>query len=214
MNTKVNVVDYGMGNVRSVCRAFEQCGADVEISDDPTKIASADRVVLPGVGAISHCFEELRERRLVDPLTRFVESEKPFLGICVGMQVMMDVSWEFRKSDCLGWISGEVSQVSKFDANGDPHKIPHIGWSKLDHPSTEMNWDNTILQGIDETDSVYFVHSYGVEPVDEKVRLANTSYNGIDICAAVSDGLLCGTQFHPEKSGKVGLKIIQNFLSL
>jgi imidazole glycerol-phosphate synthase subunit HisH len=213
MAAKVLVVDYGIGNVRSVCRAFEYCGAEVELSDDPKKISGADRVVLPGVGAINHCFDELRQRNMIEHLTDFTLTERPLLGICVGMQMMMDTSWEFKEIGCFGWISGKVVEIPHKGSNGVSHKIPHIGWSNLELPEGCDNWEGSILQDLSTKDQVYFVHSFMALPKDKKIWLAETKYDGTKICAAVNHGSLTGTQFHPEKSGKVGLKIIQNFLT-
>jgi len=214
VSSRILVVDYGIGNIRSVCRAFEKCGASVELSDDPSKIEAADRIVLPGVGAIAHCMDQLNQRGMTEPLTRYTEKERPFLGICVGMQMMMDESWEFTKSKCLGWHSGDVIEVPRKNAKGQCHKIPHVGWSNLDTPSTGIRREGTILQGIGNDEPVYFVHSFMVNPLDDNTRLADTRYNDINICAAVSSGAISGTQFHPEKSGAVGLRILENFMAL
>jgi imidazole glycerol-phosphate synthase subunit HisH len=214
MTTNVLVVDYGVGNVLSVCRSFEYCGANVKLSDSLDDITRADRVVLPGVGAINHCMDELEKRGMIEPLAHFSQTERPFLGICVGMQMMMDISWEFSESKCFGWISGEVVEIPRQGSNKQPHKIPHIGWNTLELPVSRSNWDGTILEGIGEDEPLYFVHSFMVDPQDDNSRLSNTRYNGINICAALNRGAINGTQFHPEKSGAVGLRIIQNFINM
>jgi glutamine amidotransferase len=207
------VVDYGIGNLRSVYRAFEHCGAEVEISDDPRRICHADRVVLPGVGAIGVCLDELSRRGLIDALKRFADLDRPFLGICVGMQLMLERSYEFGQHECLGWIGGDVVPIPAKDRDHEPHKIPHIAWSSLEPSGGHVGWRGTILEGIDPGSSVYFVHSFAADPKDATLRLADTMYGGLNICAAVAKGSFSGTQFHPEKSGPVGLRIIRNFIS-
>jgi imidazole glycerol-phosphate synthase subunit HisH len=214
MTGNVLVVDYGVGNVLSVCRAFEHCGATVKLSGEPDDILAADRIVLPGVGAIGHCMDELKQRKLIGPISEFSQNDRPFLGICVGMQLMMETSREFTERECLGWFPGNVIEVPGEDKNGLPHKIPHIGWSSLKTAGSSNLWNGTILDGIEQDEAVYFVHSFMAEPADENSRLADTSYNGIRVCAALRRGALYGTQFHPEKSGTVGLRIIQNFVNL
>ena len=212
MAANVTVVDYGVGNLRSVCHAFEYSGATVSLSDDPGEILRADRLVLPGVGAVAHCLGELDQRGMRDPLRSYSETGRPFLGICVGMQMMLDASAEFGEHSCFGWVGGNVVPVPKSGANG-PHKIPHIGWSPLMCPSTPNSWNDSIMRGIPEGSRAYFVHSFMAEPEDPSERSACTEYNGVMICAAVQRGAMAGTQFHPEKSGAVGLRIIRNFLA-
>lgn len=214
LNQRTLVVDYGIGNLRSVCRALEYCGAEVTLSDNPQQIREADRVVLPGVGAIGDCIHELSTRGLIDALVRFSARERPFLGICVGMQLMLEYSSEFGRHRCLGWIGGEVAAIPTEGAHVSPCKIPHIGWNVIEVPEARSSWSGTILDGIEPGQTVYFVHSFAAMPSSEELRLADTSYVGQKICAAVSSGALSGTQFHPEKSGTVGLQIIKNFISI
>jgi imidazole glycerol-phosphate synthase subunit HisH len=214
VSPKIHVVDYGIGNVRSVCRAFEQVGADVILTDDPQELLSANRLVLPGVGAISHCMEVLKASGLAETLVRFVETERPLLGICVGMQLMMEISHEYTECSCFGWIEGDVIKIPQINEQGSPHKIPHIGWNSIRPPGGEQLWDGTILEDISAEDQVYFVHSFMANPTDPTTCLAQTEYNGVEICAAIRKGSIFGTQFHPEKSGITGLRIIENFLRL
>ena len=213
MGRRALVVDYGIGNIRSVCRAFEHCGADVELTGDSRRISHADRVVLPGVGAIGDCLDELSRRGLIDALKRFADLDRPFLGICVGMQLMLERSFEFGQHECLGWIDGEVAAIPTRGADEVPHKIPHIGWNNIELPEGRDGWENTIFEGIEPGNSVYFVHSFAAIPTESSLRLADTLYGGMRICAAVAQGTISGTQFHPEKSGSVGLRIISNFIS-
>ncbi len=213
---KVTVIDYGIGNVLSVTRAFEHCGAEVELTCVPERIRDAEILVLPGVGAFADGMKGLRDRGLVEPIRRFAEKERYFLGICLGMQMMMDESEEFGNCEGLGLISGKVAEIERTTLEGLPHKIPHIGWNGLTLPADadKARWDNTILTGMDEGETVYFVHSFTAFPEDPRNRLADAFYGGRLISAAIQKGTLYGCQFHPEKSGRAGLTILKNFLKL
>ena len=210
--TSVTVVDYGTGNLLSVRQAFLHAGADVELADDAVGVERAERLVLPGVGAFPTCIGNLRERGLIEAVRSFAVTARPFLGICVGMQMMLDGSEEFGWTEGLGLISGRVEAIHPAGADGTPHKIPHIGWAEL--KASERGWKESILDGEVEGASVYFVHSFAVLPENQEHVLAVCDYNGIEIVAAVVRDNLFGSQFHPEKSGPVGLRIISNFLSL
>ena len=210
----VTVVDYGRGNLFSVSRALEHCGAEVELTDSPARIKEAKRLVLPGVGAFGDAIDELRRRELIDPLREFAASGRPFLGICVGLQLMFDVSEEFGEHAGLGLIPGRVSPIPRTGANGQPHKTPHIGWSELVLPSGDTSWQGTILDGVEGPVYCYFVHTYTAMPDKESHRLADCRYNGRRIAAAVRRGNLWGCQFHPEKSAATGLHMLRNFLDL
>jgi len=212
--TRVLVVDYGVGNLLSVCRAFEACGATVELNGSPERIAKAERLVVPGVGAFGDCMNELQRRGLVQPILDSVTTGNPVLGICVGMQMMMQVGEEFGEHAGLGIAAGRVRAIPGSTSDGTPHKIPHIGWNALLKPSPETVWDETILDGVVPGSTCYFVHSFTAEPTDDQVRLADCDYDGRRISAAVRVGNVYGTQFHPEKSGEVGLRILRNFLAL
>jgi glutamine amidotransferase len=212
--SRVLVVDYGVGNLLSVCRAFEACGATVDLDGSPQRIASAERVVVPGVGAFGDCMAELQRRKLVQPILDYVATGKPVLGICVGMQMMMQIGEEFGEHEGLGIAAGRVRPIPGTAADGSPHKIPHIGWNALVKPSPDTVWDGTILQGVAPGSTCYFVHSFTADPADAGVRLADCDYNGRQISAALRIGNVFGTQFHPEKSGEVGLSILRNFMAL
>ena len=209
---KITLVDYGIGNILSVQRAFEYCGAQVMISDNPQYIKNADYLVLPGVGAFADGMRGLSERGLVEAIIDFASKERPFLGICLGMQMMMGKSEEFGIYAGLGLIQGSVVRIPDQDVHGLRQKIPHIGWNSLELPSEKENWNETILEGIEIGETVYFVHSFTAAPENLANRLADTYYNGQLISAAVQSGSLYGCQFHPEKSGVTGLKIINNFI--
>lgn len=212
MKPMVTIVDYGMGNLLSVCRAIEHCGALPRLTDSPADIADAERLVLPGVGAFKDGMNGLHERRLVEPVRAYCASGRPFLGICLGMQMMMETSEEFGRHAGLGLIPGSVVEIP-CESDGATRKIPHIGWNTL--RATGVPWDRSILAGLAPgTAAVYFVHSYAVSPLDRSSVLADCLYDGCRIPAAVQAGALHGCQFHPEKSGDTGLAIIRNFLAM
>ncbi len=213
MNHKVTVIDYGVGNLMSVGRAIEYCGAEIAVTDDPRKIAEAERLILPGVGAFADGMAGLRERGLVDVIREYATSGRPFMGICLGMQMMMDQSEEFGLHEGLGLIPGHVSAIPDTTLQGAPHKIPHIGWNELCLPQGRENWDGGMMEGLPHPSTVYFVHSYAVIPQNSEHVLAVSYYNGRQVTAAIQSGAVCGCQFHPEKSGKAGLHILQKWLS-
>jgi len=211
--TRVSIVDYGMGNLFSVSRALEHCGATPVLVSKPADIENAQHLVLPGVGAFADGMAGLRALNLIEPLQRYAASQRPFLGICLGMQMMMDWSEEFGRHEGLGIIAGGVIPVSPRDAAGAPHKVPLIGWSSLEIPSHRNGWDGTVLHATKPGAATYFVHSFMAAPEQETDLLANTDYGGVKVCAAVSRGQISGCQFHPEKSGEVGLGILKAFLA-
>jgi imidazole glycerol-phosphate synthase subunit HisH len=210
----VTVVDYGVGNLLSVARAFEQAGARVRLADRASEIAHAEVLVLPGVGAFADGMAELRNRRLDAPVADFAKSGKPLLGICLGMQMLLSASDEFGEHAGLGIIPGRVRAIPPVGTDGQPHKIPHIGWNALRFPRETTNWDETLLHGTEPGTAVYFVHTYTADPDNPAHRLADCHYDGQVISAAIRDGLVFGCQFHPEKSGPAGLRILARFLSL
>ena len=207
----VTVIDYGIGNLLSVARAFEQCNADVLVTNDGEKISSADYLVLPGVGAFADGMNGLKDRGLVEPIMKFVDKERPFLGICLGMQLMLDESEEFGANEGLGLIPGKVVAIPNIGLDGTPHKIPHIGWNEISAPES-ISWEKTILQNTTPGSSFYFVHSYTAQPALNEHRLADCHYNGQLIAASIRKNSMYGCQFHPEKSGSLGLQIIKCFI--
>lgn len=209
----ITIIDYGIGNILSVVRAFEYHAVPVKVVDSPTDVLNADLLVLPGVGAFGDGMQGLRDKQLIEPILKYCEKERPFLGICLGMQMMMDSSEEFNHNAGLGIISGSVNKISSCGADGTPHKIPHIGWSELIPPADTL-WDRTILDGLAPGTAMYFVHSFTPVPLDSANRLADCSYDGLLISAVIRKGNLYGCQFHPEKSGKAGLQIIKNFITM
>ncbi len=213
MIPKVTVVDYNMSNLLNVVRAFEHCGAKVYIAQSGQEIAKASRLVLPGVGAFKNGMKELNSCNLVEPIKVFGKSGKPFLGICLGMQMMLDNSEEFGNHPGLGLIPGNVVKISSTGKKGFAHKIPHIGWNKLLASEAYPNWRETIFSQLPKAASMYFVHSYVAIPKNKSNRLADCDYNGHLLCAALKSENLYGCQFHPEKSGQYGLKIINEFIN-
>ena len=210
MAQKIAVIDYGMGNLRSVSKAVEHVAGDAEVrvTDDPTFIAAADRVVFPGQGAARECMAAISEHHLNRAILQAAES-KPFLGICMGLQVLMEYSYENNGTELLGLFDG---RVKRFDGlamgdNGLPLKIPHMGWSPVHQVITHPLW-----QGIDDQSRFYFVHSYRVVPEDISLIAATTDY-GVRFTSAIARDNLFATQFHPEKSADVGLQLLSNFVN-
>jgi glutamine amidotransferase len=210
----VTVVDYGIGNLLSVCRALEHCGASVQLTAEPSSVGKADRLVLPGVGAFADGMAGLTAGGFIGPIRSFAERGKPFLGICLGMQMMLDVSEEFGTHEGLGLIPGKVVAIPATGADGRPHKIPHIGWNGIIPHTPQGDWKGTILEGLEIGTSVYFVHSYVSTPSSANDRLADCDYDGRLLAAVIRSGPLYGCQFHPEKSGEAGLRILRNFLRM
>ncbi len=169
---------------------------------------------MPGVGAFADGMAGLRERGFIEPIKEYAKKNRPFLGICLGMQMMLEIGEEFGTHEGLGLIPGKVVRISDTGTDNQLHKIPHIGWNALKKTKLFLSWDKSILDGINQGEAVYFVHSFAAVPTYESNRLANCIYNGLEITATVQSNNLYGCQFHPEKSGKVGLRIIENFLKI
>jgi len=212
VKSSVTIVDYGVGNLFSVGRAFEYLGASVIIASTPSQIREARCLVLPGVGSFANGMDGLKQRGLPDPLREYAATDRPFLGICLGMQLLFDESEEFGRHQGLGLIPGRVRAIPATTSSGKQHKIPHIGWNALLLPGSIPKWENTLLQGIEPGSSAYFVHSYTAWPEDNSDRLVDCDYDGCLISAAVRRGGIHGCQFHPEKSGLVGLQILANLI--
>ena len=199
---RVCILDYGSGNVRSVFNLFSKIAKQVVVSNEPAEIQQATHIVLPGVGAFSAAMRKIRERLPMEELEQAVLSDKkPFLGICVGMQVLATCGMEFGESPGLGWIGGRVEKV---DSKHLP--LPHIGWNNI-----TCKQSSPLLAGLGDDPDFYFVHSYFVDPDDKTVTAGITEY-GISFCSMLIKDNLIATQFHPEKSGELGLKMYDNFL--
>lgn len=205
------VVDYGMGNLFSVSRALERIGASFAVSRDPAAVASAARVILPGVGAFGDAMDNLARLGLIDPLRRHVGSGRPLLGICLGMQLLFTTGDEFGTRPGLGFIPGEVVRLWAEDAPRDAFKLPHIGWNRLDRPAG-VPWEATVLDGLEPGAFAYFVHSFAPFPAETTHVLSRTGYGEALFCSTVAKDNVFGCQFHPELSHMAGLRILQNFI--
>ena len=206
----VTIVDYNSGNISSVINSFKEVAKDkvnIEVTSDLSKIKSSDKLVLPGQGSFKSCVDALNDiNGLVEILHEFVlNKKKPLLGICVGLQMFADIGYEETETKGLGWISGKVSKI---DNQNGKHKLPHIGWNQIN-----IVKNSKIFKDIENDSHMYFVHSYELIPEDKKVILATTDYSSKIVCAVEKENII-GTQFHPEKSDKIGLKIIDNFINL
>ena len=206
----VTIVDYNSGNISSVINSFKEVAknkVNIKVTSDLNKIKSSDKVVLPGQGSFKSCIDALNSiSGLVDTLNEFAtNNKKPLLGICVGLQMFADVGYEEIETKGLGWISGKVSRID--NQNGE-YKLPHIGWNQI-----KIVKQSKIFQDIENDSHMYFVHSYEFIPEDKNVISATTDYSSSIVCSVEKENIF-GTQFHPEKSDKMGLQIIRNFISL
>jgi len=198
----VVIVDYGAGNLRSVVNAISRLGYQAKVTSSPREILSAQAVILPGVGAAADTMTNLHKLGLVSPIQQFIAEGRPFLGVCIGLQILFSATEEGGWHECLGVIPGMVRRLPP------GLKIPHMGWNqvrqKISHP---------IFGGIPDEANFYFVHSYYVEPNDRSIVVGETEY-GISICSVIARGDMVATQFHPEKSGELGLKLYDNFIKI
>jgi len=206
----VTIVDYNSGNISSVINSFQEVAKDrinLRVTSDLNKIKSSDKVVLPGQGSFKSCVDALNNiNGLVDTLNEFaIDNKKPLLGICVGLQMLADVGYEEIETNGLGWISGKVSKI---DNQNGKYKLPHIGWNEIN-----IKKDSKIFKDIENKSHMYFVHSYEFIPEDKSVISATTDYSSNVVCAVEKENIF-GTQFHPEKSDKMGLRIVENFITL
>lgn len=196
----ITIIDYQMGNLRSVQKAVERSGVEAEITSDPTKIASADKLILPGVGAFGDAIKEIRNRDLELPIKDYLAGDRPFLGICLGLQMLFEQGFEHGTHEGLGVLAGDVI---RFELPSQ-YKIPHMGWNTVDTGPAGADL------GIDDGTHFYFVHSYYVRPTDPNIIALQCDYGG-SFCAAVRRGNLFATQFHPEKSQQAGLQLVERF---
>jgi glutamine amidotransferase len=208
---EIAILDYGIGNVKSIFNALDKINVAAVLTADKDKILNADGLILPGVGAFAQGMENLAKANLPEVIKEFVSTGKPFLGICLGMQMLMGESEEFGTYKGLGLIPGKVKKITF--KNSSSAKLPHVSWNELNSP-TLGRWDSSILDKIPENADVYFVHSFVVKPENPNDLLANTNYNGEIFCSAVQRDNIYGVQFHPEKSGIIGLNILKNFVKL
>lgn len=206
---KIAIIDYDAGNLYSVLHACNFVGLDAEISSDPKVLASADGAILPGVGAFGEAMNNLKKLKLVEPIKEFITSGKAFMGICLGFQLLFSESEEFGHFKGLDIVSGKVVRFPN-DNKGKLIRVPQIGWNAIGAKDKKV-WQNSYLKNVKEGAFMYFVHSYYCVPKDKKDVLSLTNYEGIEYASAIKKGNLYAFQFHPEKSGKEGIKIYQEF---
>lgn len=199
----IAIIDYNAGNLTSVKLGLEYIGLECEITNDPAVISSADRVIFPGVGAAQEAMRNMRELGLVEPLRDAVASGRPFLGICLGTQIIFESSEEDGGTPCIGLVPGSVKRFVPPDPS---FKIPQMGWNTV-----TIRQPHPILDGIEDESEFYFVHSYYPAPSDESYIIGSTGYAGVEFSSITGRGNLVATQFHPERSGRIGLKLLENF---
>lgn len=203
---KVAIIDYGLCNLDSVRRAVEECGGDPFITDQPEALEAANRLILPGVGAFPDAMRNLQQHGLVEAMAEQVLGKGiPFLGVCLGMQLMASTGWEVAETPGLGWIEGDVRRLEPADGA----RVPHIGWNEV-----ELASDSPLFTGVPPKSDFYFVHSFSVRPRHEAEIVGRTPYGGGYIVSAVQRGLIFGVQFHPEKSQRLGFRVLKNFLAV
>jgi imidazole glycerol-phosphate synthase subunit HisH len=196
----IAVIDYGAGNIRNVVNAINKLGYRIKLTGDPDEVLSADTVIFPGVGAAGDTVTSLKRQKLIGPVRRIIAEDRPFMGICIGMQVLFTKTEEDGGQECLDAFSGTVKKLP------EGRKIPHMGWNQV-----KQKADHPVFDGIPDNSNFYFVHSYYVDPEDKSLVAGTTEY-GVEFCSIIAKGNIIATQFHPEKSGDVGLRIYDNFL--
>ena len=206
---KIIIIDYKLGNLFSVNQALTNIGLEVIITSDPKVILSADAIVLPGVGAFSDAMNNLKNLNLINPIIESVTSGKPFLGICLGLQLLFSDSEEFGMTKGLGLIKGQVKRFNNITKDGETRKVPQIAWNQI-YRTNGTSWNNTPLENIKQGEFVYFVHSFFVVP-EEQVSLSHTNYDGQEYVSSIIKENIFACQFHPEKSAQEGLKIYSNW---
>ena len=209
MSKRVVIIDYGLGNLFSIQQACEYVGYSVEISSDPEKLLKADGLILPGVGAFGNAMESLVSKNMVSPIFEFVKTGRPFMGICLGMQLLFTESEEYGRHKGLNLLNGKIIKFPDFSMTN--YRVPQIQWNKI-FPSTINSWDVTPFRNIRGGEYMYFVHSYFALPIDDSVILSLTKYANIEYPSAVIKENILGIQFHPEKSSYEGLKIYRDWL--
>ena len=210
----VVIVDYGRGNLWSVCQAVAAVGGEPRLSTEPAHVRTAEQVILPGVGAFGDAMAGLRARGLDEAVLAFAATGRPLLGVCLGMQLLLEASTEFGHHAGLGLIAGRVDRLPTPVAGArDKYKIPNVGWCRLEPAAGGAPWAGSLFAAVKPGDFAYFVHSYGAHPADPRHRLADIDLGGAPVCAAITAGPITGCQFHPEKSGEVGLAILRAFVA-
>ncbi len=208
---RVAILDYDLGNVRSIKNALKKIGADAILSRDHELVKKTDCLIIPGVGAFSHAMAKLINYDLIDLIYEYAASGRPVLGICLGMQMLMDESDEFGQSKGLGLVKGVVRRLPLTVT--EQYRIPHVEWNHI-YPPAKKGWSKTIFSSLNDTSEFYFVHSYVVLPEYEENVLSLTEYGGCEFVSSVKNGNIYGCQFHPEKSGLMGLLVLKEFVRL
>lgn len=211
---KITVIDYGLSNLRSVQNAFARCGAETLLTSSAADVRAAEALVLPGVGAFRDGMAGMERLGLVEVIRQKAVEGTPLLGICLGMQMLFDESEEFGTCPGLGLIPGRVVKIPAEDVQGKPQKVPHISWDPLFPAGGHPDFDGTVLEKVTPGQECYFIHSYEAKPANAADCLANTRYGGRGVCAVAAHGSVVGCQFHPEKSGPVGLSILSQFINI
>lgn len=204
------VIDYGIGNIKSIKNAFAELSVEVILSREKEVILGADGVILPGVGAFSHGMNNLIKYNLDDIIKEYVKTNKPLLGICLGMQMMMEESVEFGITKGLGLVKGKVIKLPVDQSK--KVKLPHISWNEI--RDKNVNWQNTILEEVPKESDMYFVHTFVAKPDHDENILSVTEYANVEFCSSIKKDNIYGCQFHPEKSATIGLSIIKNFIKI
>lgn len=207
---RIVVIDYGIGNVKSIINSFEKQNIEAILSRDEKVVLEADGLVLPGVGAFSHGMNNLNRYGLVPVIKQYVETDKPLLGICLGMQMLFERSEEFVNTEGIGLIKGSVIKLPIVASNKT--KLPHISWNEINPKTTP--WHETIMNDVKLNSNAYFVHTFVGSPENDEDILSVTNYHGVEFCSSIKHNNVYGCQFHPEKSGEIGLKIIANFIKI
>lgn len=211
MNKKIIIVDYGLGNLFSINEACKYLGYSTVISSDPKKILGASNLILPGIGSFEVAMKQLNKLELIETITDYVKTGKPIMGVCLGMQLLFEKSTEFGLHKGLGFIKGQVIRFPDV-INNNNIRIPHTGWNKI--YKREIDWNNTPLENTNNESYMYFIHSFYAQPYLKENILTYTTYSGFEFCSSVKKDNIIGFQFHPEKSGKDGLLIYDNFLKM
>ncbi|MCS5643540.1 MAG: imidazole glycerol phosphate synthase subunit HisH [Dehalococcoidia bacterium] len=206
------VIDYGIVNLKNILRSFEYIGVPIDSAVDPDQVLKADRIILPGVGAFASGMNELRTRGMDEAVKCIANAGRPVLGICLGMQMLLDSSIEYGQHQGLGLIPGSVVPIPINSVGIGARKIPHIGWNALRYPSHASSWKNSCLNRAPEGSFFYFVHSFMVVPEKSSHILAQCIYEGLPVTAAIKKDNITGLQFHPERSGPIGLEILHEFM--
>jgi len=209
MTTKVAIIDYDVGNVRSILNALRKVGATPILTSDASEILNANKCILPGVGAFAKGMEYLNIKGLPKIIHQYVETGKPFMGICLGMQLMLDESEEFGITQGLGLVSGKVQRMPIKENT----RLPHVSWNEILFPELR-NIEDSILRSIPEKSDFYFSHSFQVVPVKSESILTTTVYEDVEFCSSIKNDNIYGLQFHPEKSAEIGLEVLSNFVAL